>query len=499
MVAVRFHHKFTFAVTDDNDNKIIMVMRTSCSIQTHEKIWKSFYHFAIHTLLILPFVVTIASSAFHSNAVPFWKRSTPRDGGRRSMSYDEGEQQQTLEVIQSLVEFHEGTWTGQATSFTVTPDVAAGVVQRKTSPPYQTSIKVGTHTGNSNGSSNNNINKVDFGFTETFAWEDKLSSRQISFAKSNFDVDSVDASYSFDFTWPDLPSALTGTDKLISFGMEHCLATSEEERVRCLVFYGVDQSLARVVVMNERKVPQSSGGSANWFTSSDLQQDVDRIVDKITDRVYKGNATGASVMPSMVRQPQAVVSATPSSSAQPSSYPTLTRHPINLMELTSGLWLGDSVIRDLPWVPMTPPTNGRGFVSNGNNNNENSNNMPLQQLQDIENYNRNAWPAWSMGVQKVARQWWWDFGETVRQVTDVGKSLGAELATSSVAPSAMQQQTGFVCVNESMSRRIPKDERMVYMDWNGGTHVGFLLGSVSIQVRIITSSDSCKVHRGLFP
>jgi hypothetical protein len=139
------------------------------------------------------------------------------------------------------------------------------------------------------------------------------------------------------------------------------------------------------------------------------------------------------------------------------------------MELTSGLWLGDSVIRDFPRIAMMPPTNGRGFGENS-----------MSSSQD-DNY-KNTWPAWSMGVQKVARQWWWDFGETVRQATDAGKALGAELVIATTSTAALQQ-TGFVCVNESLKRRIPKDQRMMYMDWNGGTYVGFFLGSVSIQVR----------------
>jgi hypothetical protein len=44
--------------------------------------------------------------------------------------------------------------------------------------------------------------------------------------------------------------------------------------------------------------------------------------------------------------------------------------------------------------------------------------------------------------------------------------------------------SGSVCVNEGLSRRIKKEDRMVYIDW-AGDNVGFLVGSVSIQVCLL--------------
>jgi len=88
--------------------------------------------------------------------------------------------------------------------------------------------------------------------------------------------------------------------------------------------------------------------------------------------------------------------------------------------------------------------------------------------------------SWEVGVQKMAWRWMWNFGDEIRQIVDVGRgSMGAPLA----AP-LRSSRAGVVCVNEGLSRRIPKEERMVYVDWEGD-NVGFLVGSVAIQVSIV--------------
>jgi hypothetical protein len=85
--------------------------------------------------------------------------------------------------------------------------------------------------------------------------------------------------------------------------------------------------------------------------------------------------------------------------------------------------------------------------------------------------------VWNVGVQKVAWRWMWNFGEEIRQVVDVGKALG-----SPIDGSITKALAGNVCLDESLSRRIPKDERMVYIDWSQQDSVGFLLGPCSVQV-----------------
>ena len=203
-----------------------------------------------------------------------------------SFGGDVGQDDQAVEALQSLVDFHEGRWSGTSRSFSVVADTAAGVVQRKQSPGYEVSVKVGLDETR------------DYSMTETFNWvddknsSDLLSSRSISLTKCNVDIDSVDASYSFDSSLPDFPADISGTDQLCRFSIEHCIAASDNKRMRCLVLYGMDQSLQRIVVCEETRIAPSqtkdssekSVGS-NQLTAMDLlemENDVDRLVEKLT-------------------------------------------------------------------------------------------------------------------------------------------------------------------------------------------------------------------------
>ena len=386
------------------------------------------------------------------------------------LSSNYGQDDQVMEAIESLVNFHEGTWKGRARSFTVVPDIAAGIVQRKVSPEYETSVRLGV-----------NLKDKDFSLTETFCWNDggMLSSRSLSLNECNVDVDSVDASYSLDSTLPDLPSVISGTDKLCQFGIEHCIVASEERRMRCFVFYGVDQSLQRVVVCEETRIKHEEktiantmGENNNKFTARDLleiQSDVDRLVDKLTGSIQSEGAREEEG--SSPSSPEADDSSTSESrlnqlgeslsSAGDDGARKLSLHDTSLLELASGVWLGDSIIRDIPMVPSSPLERGQGFGG------EISRRASPEKTRTF---------GWSVGVQKVAFRMMWNFGEECRQVIDVGKAMGAELIDC-----MSQSLSGTVCVNEGLKRRMSKDERMVYIDYAREDMVGFLVGPVSIQ------------------
>lgn len=168
------------------------------------------------------------------------------------------------EAIQSLNDFHQGQWRGQARSFSITTDVAAGIIQRSNSCPYEVTVRV----------EYDDI-KHDYVIRESFQWdtaaaaagcngngntttEKKLSSRILPVTNCNMDVDVVDASYSLDATLPDLPSIIIGTEKLQQFMVESCIATGNHRRSRCMAFYGVNQQIIRIVVCEEeRRVPET--------------------------------------------------------------------------------------------------------------------------------------------------------------------------------------------------------------------------------------------------
>jgi hypothetical protein len=375
------------------------------------------------------------------------------------MSSEPGQEDQVAEAIRSLCDYHEGQWEGTAKSFSVLPDVAAGIVQRKMSPSYKVSVKLGLDSNR------------DYSFTETFAWDDKISSRSLSLNDCNVDVDSVDASYSLDSTLPDFPSDISGTDKLCKFAIEHCIAAGEHRRTRCFMLYGVDQSLQRIVVCDEeRKASEQAAEKKsevrnNQLTALDLlemESDIDRLVNKVTGNVEDESGDNDNDVSNLdLPEPSQIEKLGQSMTSSDGTQP-LSSHDISLLELSSGVWLGDAIIRDMPMVPESPSENGKGFG-------------PVSERPRSSSKTK-TFGTWSVGLRKISWRWMWNFGDEIRQVMDFGKSMGADLATS-MTKTAL---AGTVCVNESLSRRIPKDERMVYVDWTGDM-VSVLSGSVSIQ------------------
>jgi len=136
---------------------------------------------------------------------------------------------------------------------------------------------------------------------------------------------------------------------------------------------------------------------------------------------------------------------------------------MNLLELSSGIWLGDTMVRDMADLPLSPFDAGKGFSGKA---------TPKPKVKGDESF-----AAWDVGVQKVACRFQWDFGDTVQQVNDFGRGMGAE--TAKTYPRGI---SGTIYVNEGLSRRIPVDQRMVYIDYDNGDYVGFLLGSNYVQV-----------------
>jgi hypothetical protein len=311
---------------------------------------------------------------------------------------------QSKEALRILVDFHEGTWKGKATSFSVTSDLSAGIRMRKVSPEYKSTINVGL-----------DLRKQDYIMTETMEWEDKMKRRQLSLIESNTDVDTVDGSYSLDTSLPDLPEDVIGTQKLLQFGIEHCVAMNDNARIRTFAFYGIDQSLARIVVCHEERCTEEANLSS--------------------------------------KEPQTGVN-----KATTGLFPT----PINILELTSGVWLGDMMLRG-PTSYIEP----KGFSG------KSTQRFPPKK----------EFAKWSIGVQKVALQWKWDLDDSIQKLVTVGNPLGIGL------PKEMAISiSGIICENESLASRIPLEQRMIYVDWMGGDYVGFIINNVAIQVGHVLKS-----------
>jgi hypothetical protein len=319
---------------------------------------------------------------------------------------------QSKDVLKILVDFHEGTWKGKATSFSVTSDLSAGIRMRKVSPEYKSTIKVGL-----------DLPTQDYTMTETLEWEDKMKRRQLSLFETSMDVDTVDGSYSMDTSLPDLPEDLIGTRKLLQFGIEHCVAVNDNARIRAFAFYGIDQSLTRIVVCHEERVEETENNPLEELvTQPDFAKANERLVPM----------------------------------------------PMNILELTSGVWLGNMMLRE-PASYQEP----KGFSRES-----------TRRVSEKKQFAR-----WSMGVQKLSVQWKWDFEDSIQKLITVGQPLGIGLPKEMAIPIS-----GIVCENESLTTRMPKEERMVYLDWMGGEQVGIIVNNVALQVCHVVCVSSCVVR-----
>ena len=466
-------------------------------------------------LISLIVIIVCSLSISTSCAFQFLHNPLPiRQGRKYSLMMSSGsasEDDPAMSAIQSLADYHEGEWKGRARSFTITPDVAAGIVQRKLSPEYTIVVNLSTSTRTLDPSTNIAPSTNTISLSETVSWGDNFSHRSIPLFTSSgvlsdqkvssvgdLDVDDVDASYSFDLTEPaEFPSVLSGLSgdngnnaKKLQFVVEHCIAAGEDRRCRCFAIYGEDDSLLRVVISDENRVrreneaassdEEKTGSETNdILTINDIiemENDVDRLVDKISAKMDKKASKNALISKKNVGNDSSNYDQSAASrldmvgksivDSNADATQALSPHDISLLELTNGVWLGDMIIRETPNVDASPKVGGKGKGFG-----EKSSPQPSSPSTSTRYF-----AEWNAGVQKVAWRWMWNFEEEIRQIVDAGKALG-----NSMDDFLKKSLAGSVCVDESFSRRKPKDERMVYIDW-GQDSVGFLLGPFSVQL-----------------
>ena len=368
------------------------------------------------------------------------------------------------EALQSLSDFNDGTWAGVARSFGITSDSAAGVTRRQTSPPYNASVS--TRIG---------LGEEGLRLVETLAWEDGVATKQIALGRSA-DVDSVDGSYSADAALLDLPSALSGTDALTKFAIEQSIAVSDSGRVRCFLLYGMDDRLSRVVVCEENRVAEGSDGANAGAGEGSPEGDAgvgvgDGSVSPSTPPEERLEKLQRALSKSKTTTKPA---GTDAEGASPNE-----KYPVDLYGLSLGVWLGDAVVRDYSTSPSPLARDGgtgKGFGA------PRSPSRPKSGKKDKEF--GDGFAEWSLGVQKITMEWKWDFGDAVRQVLVFGRSMGAETGALPL------QHMGSVN-DELNSRRIPKEQRMTYIDCDQGRYAAFLVGSTYIKApRYLSFSEA---------
>ena len=406
-----------------------------------------------------------------ATAGPIVVRQNNRQASRQQLQMSispEELSKQKGEALQSLSDFHDGTWSGSATSFSITSDAAAGVTRRKFSVPYRTSVSTRFGFGDDEG----------LKMTETFTWSDDandnnnggddsskgeeggfcVATRSAQLG-SSMDVDAVDGSYSTDVALLDLPSAITGSQALPKFAIENCIAVSDDERVRIFLLYGMDDLLSRVVICDEKRV-QDSDGDGNVGSDSDAG-------DKMSKSDSRGPVTIESSMDERIQRLQEAFASSKSDGSGRSTSSEASeneKYDIDLFGLSLGVWLGDTIVRDQGALSDNSSSSSKGFGSP----------RPSMSKSKKKEFG-DGFAEWSMGVQKVSMVFKYDFEETVRQVMVFGRSLG--VSTGAVPLSSMGTVN-----DELMSRRLPPEERMLYIDYDMSRYAAFIVGEKYIKV-----------------
>ena len=403
-----------------------------------------------------------------------------------SMSPEELSKQKG-EALQALADFNDGTWSGTATSFSITSDAAAGVSRRKLAVPYRTSVSTRFGFGGEEGL------KV----VETFNWEEAATSNDVDnnnneakdaataaasddngfcvasrtiLLGSSMDVDAEDGSYSTDVALLDLPSAISGSKALTKFAIENCIAISDDERVRVFLLYGIDDLLSRVVICDEKRIEEEVKSEADGSSDESMSS---ASGDQPPSFDVRNPITASTSIDERMERLQEAFAGSKQGGSGDSSASQYERYAMDLYGLSIGAWLGDTVVRDMNNGSSSSGSGAGGPSSSKGFGSPQSRPKKKRKTDNGADFG-SGFAEWNLGVQKISMVFKWDFEETVRQVLHFGRSIGA--ATGPVPTSSMGTVN-----DELMSRRLPKEERMTYIDYDMSRYAGFIVGEKYIK------------------
>ena len=398
-------------------------------------------------ILQLGLLLSISTHAFlfisprlqHHHSTILHAKSRRRDDNPNNRFLNE----QKRETFDEFAKFHEAKWRASQIS---TLEISSDQVFLNFKPiDYTTNVQT----------SANGLEVI-----ETFQWSNstQVSRRTLDLTNSAIDIDSVDASYSLDASlphWSDLPFNIVGSAASIKFGMEFCIATSHDSRVRSFVLYNLNDELSRITVCEEHRVANDSttNNNININDIDEAKQDVDRFVNRLLgDNPLpppppppQTPITADTPVEQRMAQLQQALAGKSASSSSSATQTTLQPAPMSLFGLVSGVWLGDVIVRN------HLVRDNKGFASSG----------------------KNGFAEWITGVQKVALQWKWDFDQRILQRLTAGRSMGLALNS--------QVYRGTL-VSSDLARGKSAMERLTHLDFEMGQYVAFLLGSTYIKV-----------------
>ena len=422
-----------------------------------------------------------------------------------------------------------------ALCFQVPMDPAAGLKSGVITSPYKASVQIEMDLSELRGEG---AKRKGLRLVETLQFGDA----SLPFARSvplddAFDVDSVDGTYSHHATQPQddeapavplVPGSLVAgaiDPSSVQLVVEHTMACSDTERARCFFIYTDENRIATRAdededdeeVENEdfavsaaRQAKASSaargqGGDAMYrligvvlsdenkmMPESDEEEESkgqDYVADYISEVLESPTQSPSSpldllelsqdtksseedkmkrLMSSIENHNERVLSDALGDSGDNSK---MERHSIGMLGLTPGVWLGDAFVREpipkkLAARILSP--NPKGFGSSKSSDRE-----------------EDSFASWSVGVQKVALQFKWDYFTNIAQKFTYGKVLGTPTSLSCMANINSE---GVVSVNED--RRIRKrGQRRVAWDMDG--YVAGLVGSCFFRApRYLSLSES---------
>eukprot|EP00804_Cyclotella_cryptica_P007249 CCRYP_017872-RB/>CCRYP_017872-RB protein AED:0.01 eAED:0.01 QI:49/1/1/1/1/1/2/538/616 len=395
-----------------------------------------------------------------------------------------------------------------AISYAVPMDPAAGLKKGVISKPYRSHVQIQTNIGRSRGELKNKGLRL----METIHVLKNDEITTLPFVRSipldaNVDVDSVDGSYSLDdavssdkSSSPHLPlfppSLLAGLNPSdVKFLVEHTIAVSDLERCRCFLLYGDADSdgdesknaddgddedsvkhnyrLVGVVLAEEskkmptqQKIENSLDDSSSLTTSKSdplpspplgmLRADADENINQEKmDQLFQA----------ITKHNKRVMSG---SGGIDIDKPTMKRHSPGMFGICSGVYLGDTFIRE-PIPTRSSLRSNKGFGRRA----EDKSNKSGEDDED-------RFATWQVGVQKSTLQFQWDYSMNVVQTGTYGKSIGT---MNSLSCTALYKSVGTVVVNEGRATKSREQRRVVwYMD---GSYIAGLIGTGYFRVRTI--------------
>jgi hypothetical protein len=414
-----------------------------------------------------------------------------------------------------------------AITYAVPMDPAAGLKKGIISKPYKSAVQIQMNINRSSGGDLTRkglrlVEKIQIANTDDVTSMPFVRSIELD---ANVDVDAEDGSYSLDVSMPSSgdstnlpllpPSMLTGLNPgLVKFLVEHTIAVSDTERCRCFFVYGdadrdgvkedkyfddeddeddedkdEDESsstnrnyrLIGVVLAEEYKkmpieirispeTPQASTDLSSLLkkeapSSSPSPLDLLRVDAGKVNEMSKQEKMDALYDAIGKHNERVMANSGGSTQSEKVDQPVMKRYSPSMFNLCSGVYLGDTFIREpMPSVSKSP---SRGFGK-------------LKSRRNDGNDDEDKFANWSLGVQKTTLRFQWDYSSNVIQSYTYGKCIGA---MNQLKCNAMSRSTGNVVIDKGRATQSREEKRVIwYLD---GSYLAGLVGTCYFRVSFV--------------